>query len=147
VYYSNNTVGGFQCACRWKPTAPILLAGHWRSRSRTSEGFRATSEHEDDSGERTSSRIMVAPARHAEQVWESQHDVCRWPTMAIRDPLGSRRSPGSTGYPRTDSRARPSSSWYTSGSRTEPRPAMNWTDPPPKPTLYMNEGPTLGKEP
>jgi hypothetical protein len=32
--------------------------------------------------------IMVAPARHAEQVWESQHDVCRWPTMAIRDPFG-----------------------------------------------------------
>jgi hypothetical protein len=29
--------------------------------------------------------VMVAPVRHAEQVRETPHDVCRWPTMAIRD--------------------------------------------------------------
>jgi hypothetical protein len=33
---------------------------------------------------------------------------------------------------------RPLSSWRTSGSRAEFRPGMNWTDPPPKPTLYLN---------
>jgi hypothetical protein len=29
--------------------------------------------------------VMVAPARHAEQVRETPQNVCRWPTMAIRE--------------------------------------------------------------
>jgi len=29
--------------------------------------------------------VMVAPACHAEQVRETPQNVCRWPTMAIRD--------------------------------------------------------------
>jgi hypothetical protein len=33
---------------------------------------------------------------------------------------------------------RPSSSWCASEARTESRPTMSWTDPPPKPTLCMN---------
>jgi hypothetical protein len=28
--------------------------------------------------------VMVAPVRHAEQVRETPHTGCRWPTMAIR---------------------------------------------------------------
>jgi len=29
--------------------------------------------------------VMIAPARYAEQVRETPQNVCRWPTMAIRD--------------------------------------------------------------
>ena len=29
--------------------------------------------------------VMVAPARHAERGRETSQNVCRWPTMAIRD--------------------------------------------------------------